>query len=263
MSPVRRFALYLVLTSCVASVFGGCAKWRSPTWLGGDGEVIHVSAGTDRAKAQRLTIQGSNALRAKPVSGIADVDKAAAKFTAAIAADPSFGPAHNNLGLLHYEQGNLYQAVIAFEEAMRWLPDDGSVVYNLALALEAAGQVPEALELYFRAVELEPTNPIFLGNLVRLRLRMGDRGPDVESQLSDLVLIETRPTWRAWADRKLALELNPLLDRGPANPEFDTALGGDATPFDLQSRIIDLTPEAFDSPAPTLESLPPPRAVER
>lgn len=235
---------------------GGCARWRNDKET-----IIRVQARQDPARARRLTLVGVKEM------GFGNVDVAAEKFIAAVAADETYGPAHNNLGLLHYDDGNLYQAVLAFEQAMEFMPHDPAVYYNLALALESAGRVSEAMELYYQAVAMAPTNPFFLGNLVRLRIRLGETGPDLQAQLEDLCLIETRPEWRRWADRQRALFFNDALDRGPETPDFNPNGDDDedeAIEFNIQDRIIDLTPAASTTalPAePTLkasETIPPP-----
>ena len=210
----------------------GCSTWKHS----GD-SIIRVEASQSPAKAKRLTNAGIRALE----SG--NDDLASEKFVAAVAADPGYGPAHNNLGLMHYQAGNLFQAVLAFEEAMQWMPHDPSVAYNLGLTLEAAGKTIEAEELFLQAVEMDPVNPNYLGNLVRLRIRRGDRGPEIDQMLKDLILIETRAEWRSWADKMLALEFNPALDRGPPVPDFNTLSEQErnqkSVPID--DRIIDLS----------------------
>ncbi len=216
----------------------GCASLNGPKE-----SIVHVRASRNPAEAARLTLLGVKAL------DHGDVDRATAKFMAAVDADQSYGPAHNNIGLLHFEQGNLYQAVLAFEQAMELMPQDPAVYYNLGLTLETAGRVFEAMELYTQAVEMDPTNPYFLGNLVRLRIRMGEDNPILVTQLQDLILIETRPDWRRWADRQLALHFNPMLDRGPDTPEFDTGRDADRAKDDqrLQNNIIELSPQVEEN----------------
>jgi tetratricopeptide (TPR) repeat protein len=211
----------------------GCASLHD-----GGVTIIRVEARRDPVKATRLTLMGVTAMEK------GHMDRAAEKFLAAVDADETYGPAHNNLGLLHFEQGNLYQAVMAFEQAMDLMPHDPDVYYNLGLALESAGKVHESMELYWQAVEMDPVNPNYLGNLVRLRVRLGEDDPELIVQLQDLVLIETRPDWRRWADQQLALALNGTLDRGPETPEFNTrrdrSSDDDAT--EPVQNIIDLTP---------------------
>ena len=229
----------------------GCASFRDHQET-----VIRVDSKRNTVKAQRLTLAGVTAMNT------GHIDYAFDKLMAAVAADESYGPAHNNLGLLHYDQGELYDAVLSFERASELMPGDPIVFYNLGLALESAGRVHEALDLYWQAVEMDPTNPNFLGNLVRMRVRLGENSPEVVTQLQDLVLIETRADWRKWADNQLALNMNDALDRGPDAPEFemDSARDRDEASSRMKS-VIDLTPTAKSArpPVPSPPDPAPPR----
>lgn len=222
-----------IAVCCVCLLPVGCSSLQRKNQ-----SVISVQTKRDTERANRLTYAGIRSL------GKQHVDQAAKHFREAVEADYTYGPAHNNLGLLHYEQGNLYQAVMAFEQAREFLPGDPAVVYNLALALEAAGRTDEALELYHTANAMDRANPLYLGNLVRLRVRLGEHDDVLVQQLKDLALIETRPDWRRWADTQLALSQNDVLDRGPETPDLestvDRAVGSD--PGELRTKIIDLTP---------------------
>lgn len=227
----------LFATATLLAAVTGCAVFNDH-----ESSLIQISSSRNPVKARRLTLAGVSALE----NGKRDY--AREKLQAAIEADPDYGPAHNNLGLLQLEEGRLYQSVLSFERAMELLPTDPTVYYNLGLALEKADREHQALELYWQAVEIDPTEPHFLGNLVRLRRRLGENGPDVITQLRNLILIETRPTWRDWALNQLEVTLNPKLDRGPETPEFggndestrerkpDDSTGGD----EFQSNVIDL-----------------------
>ena len=203
--------------------------------------IIRVQSNVDPVKAQRLTLAGVSAMEKGKLEYAYD------KLIAAIEADGDYGPAHNNIGLLHYDEGNLYPAILAFERAMELMPQNPTVYYNLGLTLEAAGKLAEALELYWQAYEMDATEPHYLGNLVRLRVRLGENGPDVVSQLQDLILIENRPDWKRWADKELALDLNVALDRGPETPDFNSSDSDDERTAGERkrapSRVIDLTPE--------------------
>ena len=207
-------------------------------------QIIRVSTSRNSAEAARLTLVGIKAL------DNGEVDRAGDKFLSAIEADDTYGPAHNSLGLMHFEDGDLFQAVLEFERAMELMPQDPDVYYNLGLTLETAGKVFEAMDLYLQATEMDPTNPLYLGNLVRLRIRLGEDDPSLITQLQDLILIETRPDWRRWADQQLALTFNPTLDRGPDPPEFDTGGKKDEFVNDdayLKSKIIELSPTSGDA----------------
>src|SRR5436309_6318887 len=49
-------------------------------------------------------------------------DKAQEHLVLALAADPLFGPAHNNRGLVYYHTGRLYLAAWEFENAIKLMP---------------------------------------------------------------------------------------------------------------------------------------------
>jgi hypothetical protein len=230
--PIRvAVVVALALTS-------GCAVLQ-------DGEqIIRVNTSRNPTEAARLTLVGIKAL------DNGEIERAADRFRSALHADETYGPAHNSLGLMYFEDGDLFQAILEFERAMELMPQDPAVYYNLGLTLETAGKVFEAMDLYIQAVEMDPTDPIYLGNLVRLRVRLGEFDPTLVTQLQDLILIETRPDWRRWADQQLSLTFNPTLDRGPDPPEFDTG-GGDDRDIDddayLKSKIIELSPVTNNS----------------
>lgn len=224
-------------TKCIVAVAAALLILPGCTSLQQSNSIIQVQSSQNTGRAMRLTHAGIKALS---IGAPADAMK---KFSDAIAADETYGPAHSNLGLMHYDQGNLYQAILSFEQAMEFMPNDPTVYYNLALALESAGKTFEALDLYQQAVELDGTNPHFLGNLVRLRIRMGERDESVQAQLKDLIVIETRPEWRSWADKQLALDLNDALDRGPETPDFNQEADNRSDEPALK-KVIDLTPQS-------------------
>ncbi|MEL6104630.1 MAG: tetratricopeptide repeat protein [Planctomycetota bacterium] len=228
----HRAAVCFLVFACW--MMAGCSSQRK------NQSIIRVNAKQNTHRANRLTYAGIRELN------LGHIDVAAKKFREAIKADFTYGPAHNNLGLMHYEQGNLYQAVTAFEAAREYLPSDPAVVYNLGLALESAGRTDEALDLYYTANQMDRANPHFLGNLTRLRVRLGEHDEQLRQQLKDLVLIETRPEWRRWADHQLGLTMNAALDRGPKGPDLETAANETAEPrkTNIRDKIIDLTPVA-------------------
>ncbi len=144
------------------------------------------------------------------------LEQAASKFEQALAIEPNHGVAHNNLGLIYYQQRQLVAAANHFDAASALLPDDPRPVNNLGMTLEAGGRVMEAIELYDEANYLAPDNPLYLGNWLRARVRMGEQSDGLIEQLEHLAFIETRADWVSWTDEQLALVRNPALDRGPA-----------------------------------------------
>src|SRR5262249_10336119 len=92
-------------------------------------------------------------------------DQAEKILKKAIAADVMFGPARNNLGLVFYHQGKLYQAAWEFQNAIRLMPYQPEPRNNLGLVLERAGKLTDAADAYDRARQMEPDNPEYIGNL--------------------------------------------------------------------------------------------------
>jgi len=145
---------------------------------------------------------------------------AADEFKHAISFQHENGSAHNNLGLVYFQQKKMSDAAKEFEIAAQFLPEDPTPWNNLGMTLEAAGRGLEAIEYYQQAYELAPENPLYLGNLVRTRIRLGENDESVIAQLKELLFMETRPDWVCWITDQLALEINPMLDRGPVQPNL-------------------------------------------
>jgi len=78
----------------------------------------------------------------------------------AIDADVTFGPAHNNLGLIYYRQGRYYDAAWEFYNTTKLMPYQPDVRNNLGMVLEMdVTKYDEAIESYEHARKLAPTTP--------------------------------------------------------------------------------------------------------
>ena len=133
-----------------------------------------------------------------------DAEAAEELLLEALGADRDYGPAHNNLGTLYLEQGQLYLAAKSFERAAQLMPHHPEPRNNLGLVMEHARRFDESIEHYQTALQMHAENYEVLGNLVRARLHRGDPLAEVRPLLRELVLIERRPEWRRWAEAKLA-----------------------------------------------------------
>jgi Tfp pilus assembly protein PilF len=149
-------------------------------------------------KAERLTVQAVKEIER------GNLYKAEQTLEKALIADVTFGPAHNNLGQVYFQQGKLYLAAMEFDYARRLMPQRPEPYNNLGLVYERAGRTEEAIENFSLARALEPNNSEFVGNVVRVRMRRGDREADVQQMLRDLLLLETRPEWLEWVNEQLA-----------------------------------------------------------
>jgi Flp pilus assembly protein TadD len=134
----------------------------------------------------------------------------------AIEADVTFGPAHNNLGLIYYRQGRYYDAAWEFYNTTKLMPYQPDVRNNLGMVLEMdVTKYNEAIDSYEQARKLAPDNPEYLANLARAKDRRGDRDEEMKKLLQELAFKDSRPEWRDWARMKL-FEIAPRPgDSGP------------------------------------------------
>ncbi len=82
----------------------------------------------------------------------------ASAFEKALALDPGIADAHNALGELLAESGDVKRAESEFREALRIEPDMPAAQANLGHALAARGNLPEAAWYFERAVRRSPND---------------------------------------------------------------------------------------------------------
>ena len=196
MTPARLF-----FATLLASFAAGChpAAPPSPSAPPARGDVTRntASARADTARALTL-IDQKKFSEAEPL------------LTRAIDADPSYGPAHNDLGLVYYQLGRLYDAAWQFQNAIKLLPSQPQPQNNLGLVLESAMKPKEAEQAYAEAHRLEPQNPEYAGNLARVRIRLGERDEETRRLLQIVVMGDTRPEWVDWARSNLTRLRTPI-----------------------------------------------------
>jgi Flp pilus assembly protein TadD len=124
---------------------------------------------------------------------------AEAALNRAITADPMYGPAHNDLGLVYYQQERLYDAAWQFQDAMKLMPGHPQPANNLGLVLERSGKTEEAMRSFEQAVEAEPENVEYAGNLARCRLRLNLRDGQTRRLLELVAMKDHRTDWVDWA----------------------------------------------------------------
>jgi len=151
----------------------------------------------DTDKARKLSLQATEAY------DNGDFEQAFALLHQALSADVMYGPAHNNLGRLYFLQGQHYRAAWEFQYAADLMPDHPGPKSNLGMVYEAVGKIDDAISQYETAYQLAPDNHIMLGNLVRARVRRGDRSPELIELISELALKDPRPQWQNWAHEQL------------------------------------------------------------
>jgi Flp pilus assembly protein TadD len=190
-------AFIFIATTC--SLCACSSAYREDSSAKKSYRTIPVQIGRNTDEAKQLTAEAATALHE------GDAGRAEQLLQEALTADIMHGPAHNNLGQLYYQQKRYYEAALEFQYAIRLMPYQPIPRNNLGLVFEAVGRIDEAAEQYALAVAEEPDNPVMLGNLARARIRDGETGPEVRDLLRQIVMKDTRPEWREWAERQLHL----------------------------------------------------------
>lgn len=147
-------------------------------------------------EAEQLTRDGAD---------LAVKDKAEAErlFREALTKDLFYGPAHNNLGVLYLKQEKLYEAANEFEWAKKLMPGHPDPRVNLAMTLEMAGKVDEALASYKTALEVYPEYLPAIEGIARLTVRGGKQDERLLGWLEAIVMRAQNSDWRQWAQEEL------------------------------------------------------------
>lgn len=133
-----------------------------------------------------------------------DLSGAQKEVKLALAADPTFGPAHNTQGVLCYRRKDYYQAAVEYQAAAGFMPKKAEPRNNLGLVLESAGRLEDAAKAFEEALALEPSIET-TGNLARVYVRLNRRDDRTTQLLRDVVMKDGRPEWVTWARQRLAM----------------------------------------------------------
>lgn len=192
MRNARRTTWALLLLAVLATGLASCKNASPSPYV----EQPSIRRNTERA--QQLTARAADRMEDDP-------DSAEQLFRDALAQDLYHGPAHNNLGVLLLERGELYEAASEFEWARRLMPGHPDPRMNLALTLERAGRTDDAIAQYRRALEVHPGHRPTVQALTRLEVRAGRATDETLDRLRVLSLEGENARWRMWAQEQLAL----------------------------------------------------------
>lgn len=185
--PRRLIPMMLLPMLCAAALAAACA---GPGRTGPYAPL--TAADRDPARAQRLTLEAADLADQDPV-------RAEALLREALTADLYHGPAHNNLGVLYLQQGRLYEAAGEFEWARKLMPGHPDPRMNLALVLERAGHIDEAIATYRTALEVYPDHLPTIQALTRIQLMHNRADDTTPAMLEQIALRGETPAWREWA----------------------------------------------------------------
>jgi len=197
MHSLSRTFFMLLLAVAVVQI-AGCAKTGNLSPYANNGEIRR-----DTHLARELHQQASAQL-------LEDEAEAERLLRASLAADLYFGPAHNNLGIILLGRGELYAAASEFEWARKLMPGHPDPRVNLAMTLEQAGKVDDAINAYDAALAVYDGYLPAIQGKARLHVVSGrtDKSTHV---LLDEIALRGDERWREWA-RLWATKLN-MYDR--------------------------------------------------
>ncbi len=191
-SVVHRVKRRVILATAAVVTLTALAACSGPARPGSS------AADRDTKRAQVLT-ERSASLRDS------DPEAAFRVLRDAIAADPFYAPAHNNLGVLQLKTGQLNSARASFETARKLMPNDAGPHLNLALVYTAAGLTDEAESLYVQVLETHPGNTYALRGLLVLRTDRGLVDDETRGMLEQLAMSDD-PLWGDWARERLRVQ---------------------------------------------------------
>ena len=129
----------------------------------------------------------------------ADDQRARALLEDALTRDPTYGPAVNNLGVIEFRAGRLYEAAWQFESAIKLMPRQAEPANNLGLVLEEAGKFEDAERQFNTASTLDRFTVPYAANRARVRVRQGKIDAATLELLDYVRTYDARPEWREWA----------------------------------------------------------------
>jgi len=163
-------------------------------------------------QAEKLTREAADLI------GIDDA-KAERLLRDALSADLYHGPAHNNLGVVFLNRGMLYEAAGEFEWARKLMAGNPDPRMNLALTLERAGHIDEAIGTYRTALEVSPEHIQTIQALTRLQCKVGKKDAKSMEALQTIAFRGDTERWRDWARQMLVRSDRPTTGLEPGESE--------------------------------------------
>ncbi len=158
----------------------------------------------DEDVARRTTDAERLSREAADLTDAGKLTEAETLLREALAADLFYGPAHNNLGVVFLKQEQLYEAASEFEWAKKLMPDSANPRINLALTLERAGSVSDAMKEYDSALVQQPGSLAAMKGAASLILRTGGNDERLDLWLTAIARRDPNSAWKAWAGLQLA-----------------------------------------------------------
>ena len=224
---MRAYSLILLFSIMLIS---GCARFRAVK--NQPYETIKASPTRNAALARR------NHAKAIEKLSTGDTSSAEQLVNQALIADRDFGPAHNTLGRIYFDQEKHYLAAWEFEYASRLMPNRSEPTNNLGMVMESVGQYDDAIQYYQSAFDSDSENSQYLGNLIRARVRRGDSPIELQPLLKEFILLDSRQSWVDWA-KSLLVKAEISVDQAIRDSEAGEAKAPQFTPEALPIQPAD------------------------
>ncbi len=101
-------------------------------------------------------------------------------FEKALKLDPYFPDAYHKIGLVHHKYADFKSAVKWFRQACQYDKTREDFAFSLAEGLQALGKTEEALEFYWKAVEIEPFEQRTWAKVIRFYTNTQNFGESLE-----------------------------------------------------------------------------------
>ena len=193
-----RSVLLLLSVAAVSLIVAGCGSSSRNAYT-------NEGAVRDTARAEGIYKKAMDVIGSDPVA-------AEKLLRETLQYDLYHGRAHNNLGVVLFGAGKLYEAAGEFEWARKLMPGLPEPRVNLALVLDRGGRSQEALEAAQSALEVQADDIPANQAMVLIQLSNGTGDATTLKRLQNIIDRSDDQQWVAWAEvekAKLAARLDP------------------------------------------------------
>lgn len=194
MNPLKKTCWILSLTVGTCMLLNGCVTESKQ-----DKELV-VQEVVQRQESRQQSLQLYRDALSEYQAG--HVQKAHELLRKTVEIDNRNASAWVFLGMLEYEQNELFDAAHAMNEALRLEPRRFEPHYNLGLIYETAGKYTQAISRYEKALEMAPDEPAVMENLVRCYMKIAPEKEKTLTLVNRALLVERRTEWKEWLQRQ-------------------------------------------------------------
>lgn len=193
--------------------------------------INRITAECAENSAPEMAPEKLQNLTGATLAGHGFIDAAVESFNAAIATNPYYVAAHNNLGNALLEKGEIDAAISCYKTAIEINADFAEAYSNLGNAYQEKGNPDEAIRCYRLALQNNPESAPAHNNLANALRKIGKPDAAIESYKAALAL---SPDY-AEAHRNMGVVLSEQGEHFKAIARFQSAI--DIDPLDTEAYI--------------------------